>query len=91
LFIREFTTETLCEYFGENLVLFIKRGEKAKNIMDMMTSVVFTMKRLHELNISHGDLKAENMVTKDGIVKLIDFGPSREFFNTSQLDSSIIE
>jgi len=89
--IGEFTIEALYEYFGENLLSLIEREEEAKNIMNMMTSVAFTMKRLQQLNISHGDLKPGNMVTKDGIVKLINFGLAREFFTASQLDESITE
>ena len=92
----EFAIEALYEYFGENLLSLIKKGEEvnnneARNIMDMMTSVALIMKCLQIRNISHGDLKPENMVTKDGIVKLIDFGLARKFSTASQLNKSRTE
>jgi len=77
--IGEFVIEALYEHFETNLLSLIG-NEEAGNIMDMMTSVALTMECLQKLEINHGDLKPENMVTRDGIVKLINFGLARDIF-----------
>jgi len=82
--IKRFIIEILYEYAGENLLLSAKE-EKPENIMKYMTSVATTMKVLEKNSISHYDLKPENMVIKNGVVKIIDFGISREFNSKTRL------
>lgn len=78
-----FIFEEYCK--GETLVYKIEReriidDKVAKKIFQQLMSAI---KYIHSLNISHRDIKAENVIIqKNNIVKLIDFGFS---FETTEL------
>eukprot|EP00826_Nyctotherus_ovalis_P038235 TRINITY_DN3572_c0_g1_i3.p1 TRINITY_DN3572_c0_g1~~TRINITY_DN3572_c0_g1_i3.p1 ORF type:complete len:566 (-),score=197.66 TRINITY_DN3572_c0_g1_i3:145-1842(-) len=67
--------ESLYEYGGENLIVGL-RDASSKRIVNVMRKVVNVMIILHENNIFHSDLKPTNIVYKEGIPKIIDFGVS---------------
>ncbi|MFY9552977.1 MAG: protein kinase [Thermoanaerobaculia bacterium] len=55
--------------------LLVSGALPAKRLLQLATSVADGLARAHEAGIVHRDLKPENvMVTKDGLVKILDFG-----------------
>lgn len=71
--IKKFVVEMLFEYAGENL-LNLPGAKEPNNVFNIMSSVARTMKYLERAGICHYDLKPENIVSKEGAVKIIDFG-----------------
>lgn len=53
-----------------------------KDWKEQLVQIIFELK---EYNVEHRDIKPDNLMIKDGIIKLIDFGWAR--FNTDQLDT----
>jgi serine/threonine protein kinase len=63
-------------YEGESLKERLRRGELELNeALDITLQVCEGLKKAHEKNIIHRDIKPANIfITKDGIVKILDFG-----------------
>lgn len=60
----------------------------AKNVF---VTVASSLMEIHKLNILHRDLSPENIiVTKNGKIKLIDFGAARNFVSTQNKGMSIL-
>src|SRR5262245_35373491 len=61
---------------GETLRSLLSSGPiQMKKLLGIATQVAEGLARAHEAGIVHRDLKPENvMVTKDGLVKILDFG-----------------
>eukprot|EP01022_Parablepharisma_sp_SALTPOND_P021012 TRINITY_DN3981_c0_g1_i1.p1 TRINITY_DN3981_c0_g1~~TRINITY_DN3981_c0_g1_i1.p1 ORF type:complete len:479 (-),score=56.41 TRINITY_DN3981_c0_g1_i1:669-2027(-) len=79
--IKEYTTkdkhaiEMLFEHGGENLLDQLKKGEiTGKTILEIASQTAGAMEYAHKNGIFHSDLKLENIVMKNGIAKIIDFG-----------------
>lgn len=57
----------------------------------VFVTVASSLMEIHKLNILHRDLSPENIiVTKDGRIKLIDFGAARNFVSTQNAGMSIL-
>ena len=57
----------------------------------VFVTVASSLVEIHKLNILHRDLSPENIiVTKDGRIKLIDFGAARNFVSTQNAGMSIL-
>ena len=67
---------------GENLAERLKRTGKPmteQEVRDILPQILDALKSIHEAGIWHLDLKPANiMIDKAGIVKLIDFGASKQ-------------
>ena len=63
-------------YEGENLKEKIERGPlKIPEVIDIAIQICQGLTKAHEKGIIHRDIKPSNIfITKDGIVKIIDFG-----------------
>jgi len=81
--------EIIYEYSGDDLLSLMEK-EKPENIMRYMTSVAETMKVLEKNNISHYDLKPENIVRKGEEVKIIDFCLSRLFESEARYSKTTV-
>jgi serine/threonine protein kinase len=60
---------------------------------NVASDILSAMMILCDLNVSHNDIKVENIVYHEGKVKLIDFGiltPTTDYLNTSTVDHFLI-
>jgi len=66
----------LTYYEGETLKKKIKRGPlKLEQAIDIAIQVSRGLAKVHEMGLIHRDIKPANMmITKDGVVKIVDFG-----------------
>jgi len=68
---------------GENLSDRLKRTGKPmteQEVREILPQILYALKAVHDAGIWHLDLKPANiMLTKEGQVKLIDFGASKQF------------
>ena len=75
------TAYIIMEYLdGETLTAFLSREGKvpAEKAIELMTPVIQSLEAVHKAGIIHRDIAPDNiMITKDGKVKLIDFGAAR--------------
>merc|ERR1712154_229506 len=69
-------------YCDGDLSHFVKnqRGKKLreKHVLDLFVQIALALHFIHNRNILHRDLKAQNIFVKDGQLKLGDFGISKE-------------
>lgn len=79
-FIMERLDETLLDYL-------LNEKNTLDNKMDYLEKAVDTLKGLHEVGISHGDIKLENFMIYEDDVMLIDFGYSNSKENTSRIQN----
>lgn len=64
---------------GINLREFIDQEPSFKDRLDAAQQIVAALRAAHSLGIVHRDLKPQNiLVTRDGTVKVLDFGLARE-------------
>jgi eukaryotic-like serine/threonine-protein kinase len=75
-------------YDGETLATRIKRGVSTPEAIDIAIQVLKALQAAHERGIVHGDIKPHNMLTPDGVVKVIDFGLARVSDDTVMLDGT---
>jgi len=83
LFEENGTAYYVMDYIdGENLAERLKRTGRPmceKEVREILPQILNALKYVHDAGIWHLDLKPANiMVTKDGNVKLIDFGASKQ-------------
>ena len=75
------TAYLIMEYLdGETLTAFLNREGKVpvEKAIELMTPVIQSLETVHKAGIIHRDIAPDNiMITKDGKVKLIDFGAAR--------------
>lgn len=70
--------ETLYEYGGEDLYSQIGTL-KGKDLMMVIKKSLSPLAFLEINHVFHGDIKPQNIVIKDGLLKVIDFGISTDF------------
>ncbi len=80
------TAYIVMEYLeGETLTDYLKREKRIPEdkAVEMLMPIMHSLKTVHEQGILHRDIAPDNIfITKDGQIKLIDFGASR-FATTS--------
>lgn len=67
---------------GETLRSYIERSGRMdiEDTVRLMSPVMKTLGRMHEKGVIHRDISPDNlMVTKDGSLKLLDFGAARQY------------
>lgn len=63
----------------------------AQYAMQVFVAVASSLMELHKINILHRDLSPENiMVSKDGQIKIIDFGAARDYVSSQNAGMSIL-
>lgn len=80
--------EILMEYGGETLEEYIKKISK-KEIMPIIRQTIEAFACLESRGIFHSDIKPKNIVMKNGIVKIIDFGVSRDLKTQTVLQKNM--
>jgi NIMA (never in mitosis gene a)-related kinase 1/4/5 len=64
---------------------------KEEQIIDWFTQICLGMKHVHDRKIIHRDIKAQNVfLTKEGAIKLGDFGIARILHNTVDVTKSVV-
>lgn len=75
------TAYIVMEYLdGETLTAYLEREGKIpiNQAIEMLTPVIHSLEAVHQAGVIHRDIAPDNiMITKDGQVKLIDFGAAR--------------
>lgn len=75
------TAYIIMEYLdGETLTALLEREKRlpADRAVEMLTPVIQSLQAVHQAGIIHRDIAPDNiMITRDGQVKLIDFGAAR--------------
>jgi serine/threonine protein kinase len=68
------------EYCPDGSLADIMRNKKQvfeeKDISQIMGQILEGLHFLHQRNIVHRDIKASNLLMKDGVIKIADFGVS---------------
>ena len=75
---------TLKEYFNKNPT---NTEKKFLDLMNKLKNILFGLKILNENNISHNDIKSDNIVVKNNTFKIIDFGISSLINNYKSFDN----
>ncbi len=97
--IRDFFQENNTAYIvmdfltGETLRDYLKENEKISwdKTLQIMKPVIKSLGIVHNHNVIHRDISPDNiMLTKDGKVKLLDFGAAREVSQTDIKSLSVI-
>ena len=76
---------TLFQYLRDNGVM------KADRLINYMLPIMQTLEKMHTHNIIHRDISPDNiMVSKDGSLKLLDFGAARYFSGSAVQTMSVV-
>jgi serine/threonine protein kinase len=75
-----------CEKTLENLIFSLK-NESMKTRLELCENLALALKFVHSLGIIHRDLKASNILIKNGQIKLADFGLAT--FTNKKLEAGI--
>jgi serine/threonine protein kinase/tetratricopeptide (TPR) repeat protein len=69
----------ILEYIeGNTLETWLQAGQSLKRILEVFLELALALQVVHDAGLLHRDLKPENvMITKSGMVKLMDFGLSK--------------
>ena len=83
------------EYLKDHRPLFFllkEAGQKKDRVLmdKYFDSALISVAKMHEEGVFHGDLHSMNMMQKDGVTKIIDFGLSEEFRDKNTPSSSDI-
>lgn len=73
--------EIILEYGGINLKLYyesIDYKKRLEQIKSISYQIISGCLYLHKLNILHRDIKPQNILIKDGIIKICDFGLAKK-------------
>ena len=72
----EFRTNIFLEFdiFGINLYEYLKQHSMKNNVLSFTKQIVSGLEFIHNLGIIHGDLKPENIMIHNNVLKIIDFG-----------------
>jgi hypothetical protein len=94
-FIENGTAYIAMEYIeGQTLKSFLaQNGGKlpAAQVFDMMRPVMTSLGEVHNSGIIHRDISPDNiMVSREGYLKLLDFGAAREFIDSGNKSLSIL-
>jgi serine/threonine protein kinase/membrane protein DedA with SNARE-associated domain len=94
-FLENGTAYIVMEYVeGETLKNYLSRmGGKlpAEMIFDLMKPLLNSLIEIHKVGIIHRDISPDNiMITKEGNLKLIDFGAAREYTNSGNRSLSVM-
>ncbi len=69
------------EFIEDDLSMFLKKNEASLNIFtakSIIYQILNGLKLLHSKRIIHRDIKPSNiLIDKDGVIKIADFGLSR--------------
>ena len=88
------TAYLVMEYLdGETLAEYLKEVGTIQedDAIDMLRPIMESLKRVHEIGILHRDIAPDNIfITKDGRIKLIDFGASRYATTTHSRSLTVI-
>jgi len=88
------TAYIIMEYLdGETLASFLDREGKipVEKAIAMLTPVIHSLEAIHKTGIIHRDIAPDNiMITKDGQIKLIDFGAARYATTSHSRSLSVI-
>lgn len=88
------TAYIVMEYLnGETLSSYLEREKKIppEKAVEMLTPVINSLKVVHQEGIIHRDIAPDNIiVTKDGQIKLIDFGAARYATTTHSRSLTVI-
>jgi len=79
--------EKLFEYGGPNLLeIMNSTGIANEEIVEIASQTANAMNFTHKKGIFHSDLKPENIVYKDKVAKIIDFGVSMDFGRKTEIE-----
>lgn len=89
------TAYIVMEYIdGQTFKAYLaKMGGKipAAQVFDMMKPVIESLGEVHKKGIIHRDISPDNiMITKDGYIKLLDFGAARDFSESGNKSLSVL-
>eukprot|EP01022_Parablepharisma_sp_SALTPOND_P014618 TRINITY_DN2002_c0_g1_i2.p1 TRINITY_DN2002_c0_g1~~TRINITY_DN2002_c0_g1_i2.p1 ORF type:complete len:425 (-),score=57.66 TRINITY_DN2002_c0_g1_i2:798-2072(-) len=80
--------EMLFEYGGEPLTHCIKKLG-TKDLMTIVRKTLTPLALMEKNGVFHSDIKPHNIVIKDGVIKVIDFGISKELNHKTMLLKAI--
>lgn len=94
-FKENHTAYIVMEYLdGETLKAYLKeRGGRisVSKTLEMMRPLIRSLGQVHKMNLIHRDISPDNiMLTKDGSVKILDFGGARDFVSSGGKSLSIM-